>query len=128
MDHTGRKPRRIGRADAVIVAGVLALAALLWILSRMGTATGASAIVTTPEKPETVALSRNTRWSVGGKDGIEVTLEVNDGRIRFVQSGCPDQICVQSGWLSQAGQTAACLPAGVAVRVAGDSPVDMIAG
>lgn len=128
MDHTGRKPRRIGRADAVIVAGVLALAALLWILSRMGTATGASAIVTTPEKQETVALSRNTRWSVGGKDGIEVTLEVNDGRIRFVQSGCPDQICVQSGWLSQAGQTAACLPAGVAVRVAGDSPVDMIAG
>ncbi len=128
MDHTGRKPRRIGRADVVIVAGVLALASLLWILSRMGTATGTSAIVTTPEKQETVALSRNTRWSVGGKDGIVVTLEVNDGRIRFVQSGCPDQICVQSGWLSQAGQTAACLPAGVAVRVAGDSPVDMIAG
>lgn len=128
MEHTVRRPRLLGRADVGIVAGVAALAALLWIFARLGAAPGVSAIVTTLGKQETVELSRDAGWSVVGKDGIEVALEVKDGRIRFAQSGCPDQICVKSGWLSQVGQTAACVPAGVAVRVTGDSPVDMIAG
>lgn len=128
MEHTVRRPRLLGRADVGIVAGVAALAALLWIFARLGAAPGVFAIVTTLGKQETVELSRDAGWSVVGKDGIEVALEVKDGRIRFAQSGCPDQICVKSGWLSQVGQTAACVPAGVAVRVTGDSPVDMIAG
>ena len=74
-------------------------------------------------------LSQNTALVIRGKDGIELTLEVTDGRIRFRQSGCPDKICVHSGWLSKKGQTAACLPAGVSVRIeGGGGELDAVAG
>lgn len=35
---------------------------------------------------------------------------VDKGRIRFIQSDCPNQVCVNTGWLTQEGDMAACLP------------------
>jgi hypothetical protein len=41
------------------------------------------------------------------------------GRIRFSSSDCPDDICVQTGWISRPGQTAVCLPNGVIIKIVG---------
>ncbi|MCR1935189.1 NusG domain II-containing protein [Clostridium tepidum] len=38
------------------------------------------------------------------------TIEINKGSIKFVDADCPDKICVKSGTLKKAGETAACLP------------------
>ena len=35
----------------------------------------------------------------------------------FESSDCPDQICVRSGKLSRAGESAGCLPAVVVIKV-----------
>ena len=87
--------------------------------------------------PATATLTPSGALELSGvlpadKDGLTVQLAVEEGRIRFLSSGCPDKVCVRSGWLSRTGQTAACLPAGVVVRVqAADdagSAVDMVAG
>ena len=51
----------------------------------------------------------------GGR--LPVTLEIADGRIRFVESRCPDHICEHYGWLSQEYDQAVCIPAGVVVTV-----------
>ncbi len=37
-------------------------------------------------------------------------IEVEKGRIRFKYADCPDKICVNTGWLEKAGDTAVCLP------------------
>ena len=37
-------------------------------------------------------------------------LFVEPGRIRYQSAGCPDKVCVRSGWLNRPGDTAACLP------------------
>jgi len=58
--------------------------------------------------------------------GTSVILEIADGAIAFIQSDCPDQICVHAGSLSHAGQSAACIPNRVAVKIAGQE-VDVIA-
>ena len=42
--------------------------------------------------------------------GVNVTLQAEKGRIRFLKSDCPDQICVKTGWLTEGGHMAACLP------------------
>lgn len=42
--------------------------------------------------------------------GLPVTLEIRDHAIRFYQSQCPDHLCEGFGFLSQAAQSAACLP------------------
>lgn len=116
------------RADGIIMAVVALLAIGLGLFHWLGAEAGVAAVVTTPEKQESLHLSRDARYTIMGKDDILVVLEVSEGRIRFEQSGCPDQICVRSGWLSAAGDMAACVPAGVAVRVTGTAPVDMVAG
>ncbi len=50
-------------------------------------------------------------------ENYPVTLEVKDGRIRFIDSKCPDHLCENFGFISSEGETAICMPAGVAVIV-----------
>lgn len=59
-----------------------------------------------------------------------VTLEIKDGKIRFIDSLCPDSTCENSGFLDSHGDTAACVPAGTIVTVQGSehSDIDAIAG
>lgn len=39
-----------------------------------------------------------------------VVLETENGTIRFFESDCPDAVCVHTGALSRAGESAACVP------------------
>lgn len=59
-----------------------------------------------------------------------VTLEVKDHKIRFIDSECPDGTCEKMGFLSNAGQTAACIPAKVIVTVNGtkNPEIDAVVG
>ena len=48
----------------------------------------------------------------------DVVLQLDgDGSIRFIRSDCPDKICVKTGRIHLAGQSAACLPNGVIVKI-----------
>lgn len=59
-----------------------------------------------------------------------VTLEIKEHKIRFIDSKCPDGTCEKMGFLSRAGQTAACIPAKVIVTVTGtdSNDVDAVVG
>ncbi len=48
-----------------------------------------------------------------------VTLEVKNHKIRFISSKCPDGTCEKMGFLSNSGDTAACIPAKVIVTISG---------
>ncbi len=52
----------------------------------------------------------------------ESTVEVNNGRIRFASSPCRTQVCVHSGWLTSAGEFAACLPNRISLTLLGKDP------
>ena len=80
---------------------------------------GTRAEITTPEGVLTLSLEEDQTREITGRDGIRVVIRIEDGRACFEESGCPDQICVHSGWLSSTGQSAACVPAGVALRIIG---------
>lgn len=54
------------------------------------------------------------------EDGIELTIVAENGTIRFLESKCPDQICVRTGALDEPGDFAACLPAETIVTIEGD--------
>jgi len=67
--------------------------------------------------------------------GGSLTVLAEKGRVRVAESDCPDQVCVNSGWLTSAGQSAVCIPnrAVLTVRTAGaedseqtDIPYDVI--
>lgn len=57
------------------------------------------------------------------------TIQVEGKTVRFSASSCPDQVCVRTGTLTRAGQTAVCLPNRVIVRLSGgETEVDAVAG
>ena len=127
-----RRSPVVRRADFLLAGMVLAVALLLLAGDRLFARPGAAAVVTTPDGETVLSLDQPAVVSFTGKNGMVLTVEVADGRVRVRESGCPDQICVHSGWLSSTGQSAACVPAGIAVRVragsASSDGVDAVAG
>ncbi len=47
----------------------------------------------------------------------QATIVAEKNRIRFIESGCPDKICVKTGWISQPGEIAVCLPNKVIIKL-----------
>jgi len=59
-----------------------------------------------------------------------VSFQIIDGTIAFIRSDCPDQICVNNGFLSTPGQISVCLPnlISLIIRTADSSgAIDIIA-
>lgn len=50
-----------------------------------------------------------------------VVIEIKDNKAWFVQSDCPDQLCVNQGYLAQGGDMAACLPNRIILQLTGPS-------
>ena len=116
------------RGDWLIIGAVALAAAVAFLATRLTARPGVSAVITTPEGEITLDLSREETREFTGRDGLRVVIRVQGNRVRFESSGCPDQVCVHSGWLDKAGQSAACVPAGIALRVSGGSGgVDAVA-
>jgi thiamine biosynthesis lipoprotein len=65
------------------------------------------------------------RAAIGGAKG-GFTVEVRDGRVAIVQAECPNQVCVRTGWRSDAGDAIVCVPNRAMVRITGDSPVPAV--
>lgn len=60
--------------------------------------------------------------------GIHQVIQAEKGRIRFLESDCPNQTCVKTGWLTKAGDKAVCLPSRVVITiVGGNNQVDVLA-
>lgn len=111
-----RRPPAVRRADLILAACVLAAALLLFAGGRLFARPGGTAVVTTPDGETVLRLDRPSTVSFTGRNGIVLTVEVADGRVRVRESGCPDQICVHSGWLSASGRARPACRRGLAVR------------
>ena len=66
-------------------------------------------------------LFQDQTVSVKGKLGDSV-IEVANGQIRFIRSPCTQKLCIQQGWLTHGGETAACLPNAVTVQILSNDP------
>jgi hypothetical protein len=68
-----------------------------------------------------VDLFQNQWIEVPGALGVS-KIQVEDGKIRFVQSPCYTKQCIHQGWISQGGELAVCLPNKVSVQVLSVDP------
>ena len=112
---------RLRRGDYVVLLLATVTALVCAIRIWWPRAVGQTVVVTTPCGEQQYSLSQITTFTVEGNNDIILSVEIDNGRVRVLNSRCPDQVCVHSGWLSKAGQTAACVPAGVSLRVVGGS-------
>lgn len=111
-----------------ILAGLLVLVMVLVPVLSIRGATGELTAVVTQDGREIARVRLDdvaaaSHVTYGGD--AAGTILVENGRIRFEEAHCPDQVCVGTGWLTRAGQTAACLPAKVLIRIEGTETGDV---
>jgi len=113
------------KGDIILLAVILAAAlgfSLLYNLqdSKNGSNMRTAVIKHEDEIIETINLDQvdqPERITVSGN--YDVVLLVEKGRIRFEKSNCPDQICVNTGWLTNNGDVAVCLPNRTMIKIEG---------
>lgn len=116
------------RGDFIMLmaTGLVAVGLFLWtgstnMFRRMARSDEAPLIAKIEKDRELIReidLTKVTeREQIHLEDDNNVIIEVETGRIRFLNSDCRDNICINTGWLSQEGQNAVCLPARTVVSV-----------
>ena len=56
-------------------------------------------------------------FTVTDQAGHENVVLVEPGRIRVSEANCPDQVCVNTGWISNSVKPIVCLPAKLIIRL-----------
>jgi hypothetical protein len=52
-------------------------------------------------------------------DEFKIVILAQKNKIRFLESDCPDKICVKTGWLSTNGDQAICMPSKTMIKIEG---------
>lgn len=119
------------KSDIILILVLLVLALIsfsLYTLTHRNTNGTACLIYYEGSLAQTVDLSIPRIFWLD--QNPHVRFEVKDNAIAFIESDCPDKVCVHSGFLSYAGQMAACLPNRVSIQIisgSGYNEVDIIA-
>lgn len=108
----------------VIIALILLFSAVFYVIynSSAGDMPVLAEIIINGNVCERVRLDKDNIFSLPEKPNI--VFQVHDGGIRFSESDCPDKICVNTGFISIAGQTAVCLPNKISIRIIGSGGID----
>ncbi|MDI9470652.1 MAG: NusG domain II-containing protein [Bacillota bacterium] len=111
------------RRDLLVIAGLLAIAAALYLLSQFATGRRTE-VVCHAEVWHQGRLVESIPMCGGAERDFHcswneavVLHRYADGSVAFVHSDCPDQVCVRTGRLRDPGRFAACLPNQVLVTV-----------
>lgn len=125
-----KNKRFFARTDIIVIAVILALALAAWLAFMLSGGDGRTAEIYVNRKLyKTVNLETAADPQTIEIDAeLKVVIEAANGTIRFVSSQCPDKICVNTGTLSRPNQSAACLPAGVVIKIRGDGENNAIDG
>lgn len=127
-ERRARAPRntKLNLVIVAIIVGVAVVAVLLLHLQTAGTGNGegdsaAVARITDGEgNVYEMPLDENATKTVTTSLGTNV-VEVKDGRVRVREADCPNQDCVNQGWIGSSAQQIVCLPHKLYVDVVGGS-------
>ena len=104
------------RLSLLFIVAVLTAAGGLYLATHGGSGTVAVVQYGSPQQTLRLPLDKDARYDLES-GGYSIHLQVQDGAIAFVESPCPDHLCEGFGWLSRAGDWAACLPAEASVTI-----------
>ena len=110
------------RADMLLLMFVTVLIGWLYVtIWGADTAALEVEIWSRGERIETLPLAEDRQLAVTGVLG-DSHIEIKHAEARFVDSPCSNKLCVLHGWLRHAGESTACLPNQVSLRILGRDP------
>lgn len=110
-----KNKRLIRKGDLIVLIAALIIGGLIfghYLFQSQRTVQGSTLKITNTatNEIETYSLNHNMYIKIEGPIGI-ATIELADGAARFLDSPCPDQICIHVfGWISQEIDKSFCLP------------------
>lgn len=122
------------RGDKFLLAGLLCTglfsAAALYGRSALFIDKGGpiEAVITSKGKVVrkiTLPVNVPSTFVVQGRLG-SATVAVKDGQIRMLEASCPGGICLKQGWIEHPGQSIACIPGEILVRIEGAARLDAV--
>lgn len=109
--------RKVKAFDIVfILLFAAAVGGSVYALRASGTSRAPMVYIRSEAGEFVYAISEEGQYSFDGPLG-QTVVEIRDGGAAVVSSPCANQICVQAGRLTAAGQWAACLPNAVVVYI-----------
>jgi hypothetical protein len=128
---------KFARKSDIITIGIVAVVSMLaWLVysNLYGYSGKYAEIYYRSELVKTVDLTTGEEGRFFLEQAPQVVFQLyKDGSIAFVQSDCPDKICVMSGRLHRVGEYAACIPNRIYIKIlseekAGPEQPDIIIG
>ncbi len=110
------------KADILLILVVTGLVGWLYVaIWGADTAALEVEIWSRGERVQTLPLAEDRQLDIAGALGIS-QIEIKQAEARFVASPCSNKLSVLHGWLRHAGETTACLPNQVSLRILGRDP------
>lgn len=115
---------KMKKADLILVAGAIVVAAGIWLFYSAGAENGAGAEVTVDGVCKAfLPLDENDSIRIETEAGYNI-VTVRDGEVFVTEADCRDQICVEHKKIRKTGETIVCLPHKLVVTITGDEPGD----
>jgi len=110
------------KGDIFVLAMALIFLVILYVVFwRASSHTGEHIhIVTQGGAVEKLSLLQNREVTIEGQLGNS-RLQIEGGRVRFLDSPCANKLCVHQGWASLSGELIACLPNRISVSIEGQN-------
>ena len=109
--------RLFDKRDLILIALLLVVAVCFFIPKFFSSEALTADIICGGEKVKTIELDKVEEPYTVELNGGKVVIGVEKNCIYFIESDCKDGLCVNCGRLTGSGQTAVCIPQGVAVAV-----------
>ncbi len=115
------KPRA---GDFVVAATIILLAMAIWLFPMRNKDKGEYVnIYQNGKLLERMSLDKGESKELGG-----VCINVKNGEAFVSEADCPDKVCEKSGKISRSGESIACVPNKILIKIEGKGEVDVIAG
>lgn len=114
------KLKFVRKTDIIVILIILAVSAVIWLVysSSFSGRPAKAEIYYNSKLVMTIALTKGEEKSFSITQNKNVVFHLDkEGNIRFERSDCPDKICVNTGKLHIVGQSAACLPNGIVMKI-----------
>ncbi len=105
---------------ALWLAVALALGgSMLWLARPQAEGRVVASITVGEETVRTIDLTKakDQEFSILEETGKPITFQIKDHAIRFLESDCPDKVCINTGFLKNDLDVACCLPNQTALLV-----------
>lgn len=122
MNKAGR--RLIKLTDLIIVFVIVLISLFIIFLNTRHTDNPVAVVTVNNKEIQRIDLKSAKDEILTLDTNPMVTLEIKNSKIRFTNAMCPDKTCEKCGFLENAGDTAACVPANTVITIQGTASPD----